>query len=77
MKQEVMEYIKGRVSKLETTVTGDIETKVNVTLDNGTVISGNSLRPIDGFNQEEATTAAYTNAISALEAGVDLFLSKK
>lgn len=77
MKQEVTDYIKGRIATSEAIITGDIETNIKLIFDNGTIVTGKSIRPIDGFFQEEAEKAACEDAISTLYDGVDFILSKK
>ena len=77
MNQEAVNYIKGRITSAESSVTGDIETTYKATLDSGLVIEGKSIRPIDGFQQEEAQNAAFNDAVGVLYAGVDFILSKK
>ncbi len=76
MKQEVIDYIKGRITNAETTVSGDIETIYRATLDNGMTLEGKSTRPIEGFDQHEATHAAYEAAISRIYEGVAFTLNK-
>ncbi len=73
---EVLNYIKSRITSAETTTSGDIETVYKATFDNGAMIEGSSMRPIDGFQQEEATNAAYENAIDKIYHGVAFALNK-
>ncbi len=77
MKQEVIDYIKSRIVSSESSVSGDIETITKITFDSGIVATGCSIRPIDGFLQEEAQKAACDDAIGKLYAGVEFSLSKK
>ncbi len=76
MKPEILQYIKSRVTSSEVITTGDIETVYTSTFDNGMVLSGKSLRPIEGFQQEEAQEAAYEDAISKIYDGVAFTLNK-
>ena len=76
MKPEILQYIKSRITSAETTTTGDIETIYKCSFDTGMVLSGKSVRPIDGYNQEEATNAAYEDAVSKIYDGVAFTLNK-
>jgi hypothetical protein len=74
--QNAINYIKTRVSATNFVNSGEITTICNVTLDDGAILSGNSVRDINGFDINEAQTAAYENAVSFLYPGADLILSK-
>ncbi len=76
MKPEILTYIKSRITSAETTTTGDIETIYKGTFDNGMVLEGKSMRPIDEFQQDEAQNAAYEDAISKIYDGVAFTLNK-
>ncbi len=76
MKPEILTYIKSRVANAEIVTTGDIETCYKATFDNGMVLEGKSMRPIDGFDSNEAQNAAYEDAISKIYDGVAFTLNK-
>ncbi len=73
---DVINYIKSKITSEETSTSGDIETTYKASFDNGMVIEGKSMRPIEGYNQEEAAKAAYDKAISKIYDGVAVALSK-
>ncbi len=76
LNQEVLNFIKAKLISSEVTTTGDIETIYKANFDNGKMIEGKSIRPIDGFDQEEANNAAYENAINTIYDGVAFALNK-
>ncbi len=73
---DVINHIKSKIVNAETTTVGDIETIYKISFDNGKILEGKSLRPIDGYNQEEATNAAKGDAISKIYDGVAFTLNK-
>ncbi len=73
---EVINYIKSKITSEEATTSGDIETCYRATFDTGMVLEGKSIRPIDGFSQEEAMEAAYNDAISKIYDGVAFAMNK-
>ena len=76
LNQDVVNYIKSRITNDETVTSGDIETIYTATFDSGMTIQGKSVRPINGFEQDEARNAAYENAIDKIYHGVAFALNK-
>ncbi len=73
---EVIAFIKSKIISSETITSGDIETVYRATTNNGVALEGKSIRPIDGFSQEEAMEAAYNDAISKIYDGVAFAMNK-
>ena len=73
---QAIEYIRGRVTSSEFKTSGEITTESIVIFDNGTSVTGTSVREIMNFDKDEASNAAFENAISGLSAGVNFILTK-
>ena len=76
LNQDVVNYIKSRIVSSEKSTSGDIETTYTASFDNGMMLEGKSVRPINGFDQLEAENAAYENAIDKIYHGVAFALNK-
>lgn len=76
MNQEILAYIKSRITSTEVVTTGDIETAYKATFDNGMTLEGKSIRPINGFDANEAQNSAYEDAIKKIYDGVAFALNK-
>lgn len=76
MKQETLEYLKGKVISAIPKTTGEIITQSIITFENGIVVEGQSVRDINIYDKVEAENAAYEDAIKTLYPGVEFILTK-
>lgn len=77
MNENVSTYLKSRtVGEPLYANSGDIITTCNITLDDGSVKTGKSIRDISGFDSEEARNAAYNDAMAELVPGVSLIVNR-
>ncbi len=76
MSQTTIDYINGQIVNKSHTVSGDIKIKSTLLFNNGTSVTGEVTRDINGFDLDEAQNAADGNAITILIPGVDFILPK-
>ena len=77
MNQAALDYLQSRRTGYEFTTAGEITTECTVTLDNGTVVKGTSVRDVSNFDKTESEKAAYEDAVKTFYPGVNLILTKQ
>ncbi len=75
--EPVLEYLRGRTAETNIAIQGDIITTCSLKLDTGAMVEGSVSRDINAYDKEEASRAAYENAVEKLIPGIELMLNLK
>ncbi len=76
MSQAAIDYLLGQIVSKSHDISGTVKVKSTLLMTNGTSITGEAIRDINGFDITEAQSAADSNAIAVLVPGVEYILPK-